>query len=103
MTWHVVARPEAEDDIRQAARWYESQREGLGEEFVEEVFIVFDSLAENPLLHCRRHPTKNIRWRYPNRFPYRIVYEVATTERLVVIGGVIHAARHDRAWRSRFE
>jgi plasmid stabilization system protein ParE len=103
MKWQVVAQPQAEDDVKQAARWYESQRLGLGNEFIEEILTVFDSLTENPLLHCRRHPTKNIRWRYPHRSPYRVVYEVVETERLVVIGGVIHAARHDRAWRSRFE
>ncbi len=30
----------------------------------------------NPLLNCRQHPTKNIRWRYAERFPYRAIYEV---------------------------
>src|SRR5262245_31812289 len=103
MKWQVVARPEAEDDVREAARWYDTQREGLGDEFIEEVLTVFDALAENPLLPCRRHPTKNVRWRYPHRFPYRVVYEVIDGEQLVVIAGVIHAARHDRVWRSRFE
>ena len=103
MNWQVVARPEAEDDVRQAARWYDSQREGLGDEFIEEVLTIFDALAQNPLLHCRHHPTKNIRWRYPHRFPYRIVYEVIEEERFVVIAAVVHAARHDRVWQSRFE
>jgi hypothetical protein len=35
----------------------------LGAEFVEEIIRVWDALAGNPLLNCRRHPTKNIRWR----------------------------------------
>jgi hypothetical protein len=48
----------------------------LGVEFVEEVIRVWDALAENPLLNFRRHPHKNIRWRYPDRFPYRVIYEV---------------------------
>jgi len=52
-------------------------------------------------LHCRRHPTKNIRWRYPERFPNRVICEVIEEERLVVIAAVIHAARHDRVWRRR--
>ena len=101
MKWKVVARPEAENDVLEAANWYDSQRAGLGDEFVEEVLAVFDALEVNPLLHCRRHPTKNIRWRYPERFPYRVIYEVIEEERLVVIAAVIHAARHDRAWRTR--
>lgn len=103
MKWRVVARPEAEDDVREAARWYDTQREGLGDEFIAEVLTVFDALTENPLLLYRRHPTKNIRWRYPHRFPYRVIYEVIEDEHVVVIAGVIHAARHDYVWRRRFE
>ena len=102
MKWEVVARPQAEDDVMEAARWYDAKLTGLGDEFIEEVLNVFDALEENPLLHCRRHPTKNIRWRYPKRFPYRIIYQVIEEERLVVVAAVIHAARHDRVWRRRF-
>jgi toxin ParE1/3/4 len=65
------------------------------------ILAVLEALEVNPLLHCRRHPTKNIRWRYPERFPYRVIYEVIEEQQLVVIGAVIHAARHDRVWRSR--
>lgn len=101
MNWKVVARPQVENDIIEAAEWYDSQRIGLGDEFVEEILAVFDALAINPLLHCRRHPTKNLRWRYPKRFPYRVIYEVTEDTKLVVVGAVIHAARDDRAWRGR--
>jgi len=87
--------------ILEAANWYDTQRAGLGDEFVEEVLAVFDALEVNPLLHCRRHPTKNIRWRYPERFPYRVIYEVIEEEKLIVIAAVIHAARHDRVWQRR--
>jgi hypothetical protein len=62
MKWKVVARPDAENDVVEAANWYDSQRAGLGDEFVEEILAVFDALEVNPLLHCRHHPTKNIRW-----------------------------------------
>jgi len=36
---------------------------GLGREFVEEIIQIWNLLAENPLLNCRRHPVKNIRRR----------------------------------------
>jgi plasmid stabilization system protein ParE len=101
MTWEVVVRPQAEDDVLDAADWYDSQRAGLGVEFVDEIVAVFDALELNPLLHCRRHPTKNIRWRYPNRFPYRVIYEVIEEKEFVIIAAVIHAARHDRVWLRR--
>lgn len=101
MNWKVVARPQAENDAIEAATWYETQRPGLGEEFIEEVLAVFDGLEINPLLNCRQHPHKNIRWRYPKRFPYRVIYEVIEDKRLVIIAAVLHAARDDSVWRSR--
>jgi plasmid stabilization system protein ParE len=101
MRWEVVARPQAKDDLIEAVDWYDRQQLGLGDEFIEEILVVFDALEVNPLLHCRHHPTKNIRWRYPKRFPYRVTYEVIEEERLVIIAAVLHAARHDRVWQRR--
>jgi plasmid stabilization system protein ParE len=101
MIWRVVVRPEAQGDIAGAAAWYEARRDGLGAEFREAVIQVFDALAENPLLNCRQHPRKNIRWRHPERFPYRVIYEVIMAENTVVIAAVLHAARHDRHWKRR--
>ena len=101
MNWLVEFRPEVEQDMAEAAAWYEARQEGLGSEFTEEVIQVWRALGENPLLNCRRHPTKNVRWRYPERFPYRIIYEVLEAERKVVVAAVLHAARHDRHWQNR--
>jgi len=101
MNWRVVVRPEVEQDVTEAAAWYDEQQQGLGEEFRKEVIQVFDALAVNPLLHSRRHPHKDIRWRYPDRYPYRVIFEVIEDEKLIVIAAVIHAARDDRHWRRR--
>lgn len=101
MNWRIRLRPDVHDDISRASAWYEAQRDGLGGEFREAVIRVFDELVDNPLLNCRQSPRKNIRWRYPQRFPYRVIYEVIETERTVVVAAVLHAARHDRHWQQR--
>ena len=101
MTWQVLSRPEAENDVIEIADWYNSRSEGLGDRFVEEFLAILDALAINPLIHSRRHPRKNIRWRYPTSFPYKVIYEVSEQERIVVVAAVLHAARHDREWRRR--
>ena len=102
MTWEVLFRPEVEQDISEAVIWYEERQVGLGKEFLEEVIQVLELLAENPLLHSRRHPSKNICWRYTDRFPYRVIYEVDESERKVLVAAVLHAARHEQRWRDRF-
>lgn len=37
MKWRLVIRPRAETDLREAHGWYESQRLGLGAEFLAEI------------------------------------------------------------------
>ena len=101
MSWRVVIRPEVEQDITDAANWYESRQTGLGAGFMDEIIRLWDALAENPLLNARKHPRKNIRWRYPDRFPYRVIYEVDESQQTVIVAAVLHAARHDRHWQRR--
>jgi toxin ParE1/3/4 len=101
MNWRIEFRPEVETDVAEAAYWYESRQPGLGAAFVDEVICVWQELTTNPLLGSRRQGVKNIRWRYPERFPYRVIYEVREDERLVIVAAVLHAARHDRRWQER--
>jgi toxin ParE1/3/4 len=99
--WRVEFRPEVENDVDRAAKWYEDKQPGLGADFIDDVIRVFDSLAENPLLNSRRHPLKDIRWKFAARFPYRIIYELDEATRYVVVVAVLHAARDDIHWRKR--
>jgi len=101
VSWRVEVRPDVRADIDEAAAWYERQRSGLGAEFVREVVLVLPELAANPFLNSRRHRKKHIRWRYPKRFPYRVIYRVDETNRAVVVVAVQHAAQHDSRWQER--
>ena len=46
MTLEVRLRPEAEQDLADAAARHEEQRQGLGHEFLDEVLTTFSSIAE---------------------------------------------------------
>ncbi|MDT0617575.1 type II toxin-antitoxin system RelE/ParE family toxin [Salinisphaera sp. P385] len=48
MTLPVRLRSEAEQDLENAAHWYEEQREELGQRFLDEVLLTFRSIAEQP-------------------------------------------------------
>jgi hypothetical protein len=41
--------PPAEEDALNTATWYESQRKGLGEEFLEELDAAFADVQSDPL------------------------------------------------------
>ena len=101
MNWRVVVRPEVRAGLDEAAAWYDSRRAGLGREFVAAVAKVLPALAENPFLNSRRHRMRHIRWRYPELFPYRIIYRVEEAEKAVVVVAVLQAARDDRRWHER--
>ena len=49
MTFKVRIRPEAEQDMSEAASWYEKHQRGLGQEFLDEALAVFMRLGETPL------------------------------------------------------
>ena len=49
VTFDVRVRPEAEQDMTEAALWYEQQQRGLGQEFLDEALAVFTRLDEAPL------------------------------------------------------
>ncbi|MDB6030424.1 MAG: hypothetical protein JWM16_762 [Verrucomicrobiales bacterium] len=102
MSWRLVVRPDVEEDIAEAVFWYEEHQPGLGAEFVEEISKLWTMIAANPFLRSRKHPRKNVRWRYPERFPYRIVFEVFESTHTVVVIAIIHAARHDRHGKRGF-
>jgi len=101
VTWRLDIRPEAEDDIRQAARWYENEQTGLGVDFTEIAYAGIDSLADNPLLYRlrARYRRREIRWLLTSRFPYRVIYYLEDDS--IRIFAVLHAKRSERFWRER--
>ena len=99
MNYRLVVRPEVDDDLLEAESWYEQQQAGLGREFLQAMREKMARLPQTPLLYRIRHRRKQVRWAYPRRFPYRIVFRVI--DDAVVIYTVIHAARHDRHWQRR--
>jgi len=99
VSFRLEFRPEAAADILSAAGWYEARQAGLGARFAHAVRDRTEELLREPLLPRIRDRARNVRWVFPAPFPYRIIYRVAGNVVLVI--GVIHAARHDREWKKR--
>jgi plasmid stabilization system protein ParE len=97
MTRQFVLRKRAHDDLRTAYRWYESQRSGLGEEFLRAVGEKFEAIRQfpeaNPIIYLQ------VRRAVVSRFPYLVFY-VLKPNRVDVLA-VLHYARSPERWPSR--
>ena len=102
MTLHVRFEDEADAEYRDAGRWYEGRRTGLGIEFFDAVDATVRQIVDLPgagaripqvpaSLPVRRLPVK--------RFPYHVVY--LETPAAIRILAVAHDRRKPGYWKSR--
>ena len=88
---------EAEDELTEAALWYEDRREGLGIEFLEEAEQVFKKIEKNPRLYPVVH--LDIRRANLRRFPYSIYFVIH--QDIAGVLAVHHNSRDPRRWKWR--
>lgn len=94
--------PRAQAEIREAADWYDERRPGLGDEFLALVESTLELIERYP----RRYgtvpdapPTREVRRRILQRFPYSVVYEMRGED--VFVLAVAHARRQSGYWLDR--
>lgn len=97
MTVEVRLRPEAEQDLADAAAWYEKQLSGLGHQFLDEVLRTLSSIADAPVMYPILH--RNTRRALIHRFPFGVFYTVDSTA--IVVVAVMHGSRNPRRWKTR--
>jgi toxin ParE1/3/4 len=95
----LIVRSDAEADITEAALWYEGRGPGLGLEMVREVQLAAGRAVGTPLHFPLMRQRPEVRRVLTRRFPYREFFIVR--DDAVVVFAVMHAARHDRHWRTR--
>lgn len=83
----LLLRPEAEQDLAAARDWYDRQRAGLGNEFLDAIALALRVLARDPELPRLYHG--RFRRVMLRRFPYKIFYQLIG-ERIVIFR-VLHA------------
>jgi plasmid stabilization system protein ParE len=92
-----VLRPAAAADVEDAWRWYEAQREGLGDEFLDVVRATLESTRAYP--ESAPVALRDIRRQLLRRFPYGLFYRLIQGQ--VVVVACFHAKRSPRVWRTR--
>jgi|SRR6188474_565641 len=88
---------EAEEELRAAAQYYESEQPGLGRALLRQVTLSCQRIADHPL--ASRVERGDVRVRAVGTFPYRIYYRVRPQEILIVAVG--HRRRRPGFWWPR--
>jgi plasmid stabilization system protein ParE len=91
--------PEAEEELAQAAAWYEEKRIGLGIELIALVDQAFDEIADAPLACALWRDDRPYHRKVVKRFPYVIFFQIESREVLVV--AVANAKRRPGYWAER--
>jgi plasmid stabilization system protein ParE len=97
VTLAVRVRPEAAEDVKDAFAWYESQRPGLGDDFLDSVRDCFSAIALQPTRYPILH--RQVRRALLRRFPYCVFFRDFEIE--IVVLACLHARRHPVRWRAR--
>ncbi len=88
---------DAQEDVRQALTWYESQARGLGDTFLEELVHAVTAIQTHPL--SRPVYLDQTRLILLRRFPFGIVY--VYNQSLIDVVAVMHLRKRPGYWRQR--
>ena len=99
----VRLHPDAEEELFQAAAWYDDQRSGLGDDLVAEMTKWLEVIAEEPTMWPRWPegpklipPVQRV---LTDRFPYAIAYQVFAEH--VAVLAFAHTSRRPFYWSGR--
>lgn len=95
----LVLLPEAEDELREALRWYEAERAGLGMELLGCIQDCLTRIADAPERNAAWSKEPRYRKLAARRFPYVVFHEVRVESIEVV--AIAHASREPGYWRAR--
>ena len=94
----VEIHPAAEQELIEAAQWYE-ERASLGSDLIDEVLAVRDMLAERFETYTPLSDMPGVRSADVRRFPYRLICH-SQPDRILVLA-VAHERRRPAYWRDR--
>ena len=87
----------AEEEMIEAAVFYEAASTRLGSEFLDDVQRAIDRLCAHP--HAGEAITSNLRRALLHRFPFSIIYCIE--ENVVIIIAIAHHGRRPGYWLAR--
>ena len=74
MSVRVLTRSRAQRDVAEISEWYDSQRPGLGDDFLAEMLVAIKRIGQNPYAFQCTRKKPEIRRALTRRFPYRVKF-----------------------------
>ena len=93
----ILVHPEAEEELRSSAEFYESRATGLGARFLDEIEKGYLAISESPLTWPGL--SSDIRRYQLKKFPFGLLYLIREDHVFVV--AVMHLYRQPDYWKSR--
>ena len=89
----------AEEEMIEAAVFYEAASNGLGNDFLDDIQQAIDRLCEYPLAGEAVAPS--LRRMLLHRFPFSVIYSLETA--VIVVVAIAHHGRRPGYWQSRVD
>ena len=89
---------EAENDAFESYSWYESNKVGLGEKFLESLDLALNAISSSPFAY-KVFFKKKVRAYHLTDFPFTVLYLVESNEIKVI--AIFHTSRNPRQWKKR--
>lgn len=96
MSFTVIVKEEAHQDVNEAYSYYEEKSPGLGEKFLEALYKRYNEIANQPTFYSyiEEDPHRILRDVKIDKFPFLIVYEIAGND--VIVYAIHNTFKHPR-------
>jgi len=95
----LLFHPEIDIDIKESYLWYNEQKYGLGDEFMEELETFYSKIEFNPDQYTKIDTEIGLRACLLKCFPFKIIYKEYSESVFVV--AVAHTSRLPNFWINR--
>ncbi len=97
--WKIIIEDLAQLDLHDVYQWYEEEKTGLGEEFLDSFEVSISIIERNPL-HASSYD-ETCRSATLKRFPYEVIYLVNDVKSEINIIAISHQHRKPSWFRNR--
>lgn len=101
MNYTIKLLPAVHSDLLTAKKWYNEQKDNLGEEFKIQVNKEIDYIKRHPEHYQTKY--KQFRQSLVTRFPYAIFYLIEESKKQIIIFGVLHTSRNPKTIKKRID